>query len=396
MLTVDAALSAAADLIANRFGGRPEFTEPDVLAGSGAALVVRAKVTHNPFLQERSVIIKQLPEEATAGQDPALIREIVSYQFTNTLAVDDRPGPTLLAYDLEQRLLVTTDAGSADNLADSWDSANAEQQLSLARRLGHALGRMHAATASNEQSFDTLLHRMTSKAKAGGELFAVRDRVLVDAIDGGLESVTQLGVTVPPEVQDFAADSARRLISGQHRSFTPFDLSPDNILCGKDRIIFLDYEWAGFRDVTFDVACVVAGFPQYVEGSALTTDQARAFIHAWQQEVVSTWPNVANDLRLRARVITALVGWGLLSIQLLRAGGFSALITDDDSAPLAFPHLLEGRAEDNHYLAAHKDIVKTFGVLARLAEADGDERFPAVAQFARDVVAAVSRLDGDL
>lgn len=392
MFTPEAALVAAAELLANRFGGQPELSDPEMLAGSGDAFVVRARVAHNPFLQERSIIIKQLPPEATQGPDPALIREIVAYQFTNTLATDARPGPTLLAYDIHERLLVTTDAGSADNLVDTWTAADDQTRTGLARRLGTALGRMHRATAGGEENFETLLHRMMAKSKAGGELFAARDRVLVEAIDQGLDMVADLGVNIPDVVADFAADSARRLASGQHRSFTPFDLSPDNILVSREDVIFLDYEWAGFRDVTFDVACVIAGFPQAPEGQALTPELTDIFVTAWAGQVCDIWPNMTNTERLTARLVTAMIGWSLLSLVILRAGGFNALIDGVDGED-ALPDLIARPAQDLAQSAAHRDVIETFGALAALTRRAEDPRFPAVEAFARDVVDKISALD---
>ncbi|MEJ4112435.1 phosphotransferase family protein [Corynebacterium kroppenstedtii] len=421
MLSTDAAIRAASDLLGNRLGGQPHLSDPEVLGGSGAALVVRARVATNPFVHERTVIIKQLPPEALNGPDPALIREIVAYQFTNTLANESRPGPVMLAYDIDKRLLVTTDAGSADNLIDVWNTCSDDDKAKLVRSLGTSLGRMHRATAGAEDDFAILLRRMMSRAKIGRELVVARGRVLADAIGYGLTMVRELGVDVSPEVADFATDSARRLASGQHRAFTPFDLSPDNILCGKQRITYLDFEWAGFRDVTFDVACVIAGFPQYAEGSALSGDLSRKFINAWRHEVSEMWPNVLDDERLRARIVTALVGWALLSLAIVEAGGLSALIdnvlvstrreaqehesharhgetststTSCSPIELAWgEQIFEGRSRTHDQLVIRRDIIQTFEALAALADRGNDPRFPAVSAFANDVCSAVRNLE---
>ena len=421
MLSNDAVMSAASDLLGNRLGGQPHLSDPEDLGGSGSALVLRARVATNPFLHERTVIIKQLPPESLSGPDPALVREIVAYQFTNSLANESRPGPVMLAYDLDKRLMVTTDAGSVDNLIEVWNTSSDDDKAKLVRRLGTSLGRMHRATAGAEDDFATLLRRMMSRAKAGRELVVARGRVLTDAIDYGLSMVGKLGVSVPAEVSDFAADSSRRLASGQHRAFTPFDLSPDNILCGNHRITYLDFEWAGFRDVTFDVACVIAGFPQYAEGTALNGELSRKFVDAWRHEVSGMWPNVLNDERLRARIVTALVGWSLLSLAILEAGGLTALIdkvrftTDsgednasaggtvgtkdsedsdlDRSIDFRGQHILHGRARTRDQLVIRRDIIQTFEALGALAERGQDPRFPAVSAFSREVCTAVRNLE---
>ena len=79
MLSTDAVMSAASDLLGNRLGGQPHLSDPEDLGGAGSALVLRARVATNPFLHERTVIIKQLPPESLSGPDPALVREIVAY-----------------------------------------------------------------------------------------------------------------------------------------------------------------------------------------------------------------------------------------------------------------------------------------------------------------------------
>lgn len=95
VLNIDSALGSATHLLANRFGGTPELTHPEDLGGSGDSLVIRVRVTPNPFLQERTVVIKQLPpvaEDADSSEaTAALIREVVAYQYTNTLAEGTAP-----------------------------------------------------------------------------------------------------------------------------------------------------------------------------------------------------------------------------------------------------------------------------------------------------------------
>ena len=137
---------------------------------------------------------------------------------------------------------------------------------------------------------------------------------------------------VPHVVRDFATDAQRRLASGQHRAFTPFDLSPDNIIYA-ERTQFLDYEWAGFRDSTFDVACVVAGFPQFLFPHTITDVEADAFIESWVREVNGIWPNVNNRVRLQARIVTALIGWALASISYLYFGSMNQLVSELGNRP---------------------------------------------------------------
>ena len=62
-LSVAAVGESAQRVLAARFGGSPELSNPENLGGNGSSLVLRARVGHNDFLQERTVVDKQLPTE---------------------------------------------------------------------------------------------------------------------------------------------------------------------------------------------------------------------------------------------------------------------------------------------------------------------------------------------
>ena len=67
---VDSVVKDAETLLSARFGGTPVLSDPEVLTGQSNALVVRVRVATNPFMQERTVVVKQIPT-MTEGVDPA-------------------------------------------------------------------------------------------------------------------------------------------------------------------------------------------------------------------------------------------------------------------------------------------------------------------------------------
>ena len=107
----DSIIAAAEDILTRRYGGTQKLSEVTRLSGSGLAGVYRVKVATNPFLQHRSIVVKHAPETGYALDDAAFLREIVSYQFTTSLSSEIRPGPVLLAYDTDARMLIISDAG---------------------------------------------------------------------------------------------------------------------------------------------------------------------------------------------------------------------------------------------------------------------------------------------
>ncbi|BAC18560.1 hypothetical protein [Corynebacterium efficiens YS-314] len=388
MLSHEEIVEIAEDLLAKRYGGTQSLSEVEQLSGSGTATVLRARVANSPFLQQRSVVLKYIPATGDLFDDSALVREVVSYQFTTSLTEEVRPGPVILAYDIDKRIMVLSDSGNGDTFADLLEHRTGDQRMQILRNLGQSLGGLHAATADREADFEILMSRMLARYPATAEMQKKRDTLLPTAVEVGLQILKSTGVPVSPVVEEFARDAQRRLISGRHRAFTPFDLSPDNIIVA-ERTHFLDYEVAGFRDATFDVACVIAGFPQFVFSHPLSDDEADELIDAWVQEVRSIWPNVNNEDRLHARIVTALIGWALSSVALMQMGSIAAVDAyreaREELGELDIDDFTVPRTPEEDELV-RQDINETFSALQRFAARGADTRFPEVARFAGDVV----------
>ncbi|WP_426721843.1 phosphotransferase family protein [Corynebacterium auriscanis] len=342
MQSVEATMDAARHLLAARFGGTPELSMPEDLGGDGPALVLRCRVTPNPFLHERTVVIKQLPP-ANAGTAPvvdgqpepestnaggidsvamnnlSLIREVVAYQYTNTLPEACRPGPLLLAYDIEQRILILSDAGDGPNYTDILTLHEPEERLVAVRKLGRRLGKMHANTFGGHSSYETLMKRQCIKHGMDSGFIAESDVDIAKLIRQGLGLLRENQVMIPDEVVAFAEESADRQSRTDLLAFTPFDLTPDNIMLA-NQVVFLDYDWASFRDIAFDVACVIAGFPQDNSTPALEDREIRDFISAWRAEVWSVWPAAKDDEVVARGLMTALIGWAFMSLMMLHYG----------------------------------------------------------------------------
>ncbi|MCS4491060.1 MULTISPECIES: phosphotransferase [unclassified Corynebacterium] len=404
-------IAVAESVLSQRYGGEQRLAEVEELAGSGSAVVLRARVQPSPFLQQKSLVVKYLPGADHPATQSRLMREIASYQFTTSMPESVRPGPVLLAHDITQKILIISDAGDGDTVADLLNVASQTSRDTLLRGLGRALGQMHAATASREPDFRILLSRMLNQNDEIVALNNYREELISASIPFGIRLVETAGIEVPPEVKRVAATAARRLISGNHRAFTPFDLSPDNILVVKNRLHFLDYEWAGFRDVTFDVASVIAGFPHFISAQAMSDEEADLFIDAWVHEVANLWPNTASRARLNMRILTALVGWSFFSIALThidlddpqQAKLLSSINEDASNTERLVQALYEAvdpwahelfdenaQKLEEDVLLIRKDLQQTFEALRRFASRDLDEGILDVAQFAASMNSRLS------
>lgn len=329
-------VSIATDILTRRYGGEQSLFDVERLNGSGPSCVLRARVKSNPFFQQRSVIIKQAPPSDSVLKNAAYLREVVAYQFATSLNEKSRPGPALLGYDTGQRIIIITDSGDGETLAEALQTASEEEHVALLRSLGTALGRMHAGTADEEDAFNVLLHRMTRSRPNAAPLQRLRDRLLSHRIRVGLRIMREAGFDIPHEVVLAARNTERRLLHGGMRAFTPFDLAPDNVIRSGNSFHFLDYESAGFRDVSFDVAYVVARFPVFLASQPFNKEATKAFIDAWRIQVSDLWPGVQHPDTLQARITGALVGWALSSVAMLEPKPLYALLQDDPALEKEF------------------------------------------------------------
>ncbi|MGV0353377.1 phosphotransferase [uncultured Corynebacterium sp.] len=391
-----AIVAFAEDLLSNRFGGTQKLSDVEALTGSGHAVVLRARVANSPFLPHRSVVIKHNPATGYAVDDAAFLREIVAYQFTNSLAAEVRPGPVLLAHDVYRRTVVLTDSGNTDTFAEALESADEDVRRTLLRSLGAELGQMHAGTADREQDYDLLLSRMLKKHPEYAENQVMRDKALYDSIYRGVTIAEAAGLAVPDEVKDLADQAAKSLQSGRYRAFTPFDLSPDNIIVA-DNIHFLDYEWAGFRNVGFDVACVIAGFPQFLFAQPVSDVEADVFIEAWAREVHGLWPQFKDAGQIQHLVTACLVGWAFSSLTTMSAGGvevLAAVLRGHEEIPVGPDDSLLRTADHGPFnddeLLIRRDLFETFEALSRFANRCEDGDCQPAAEFSAVVARRLS------
>lgn len=406
-------IRAAADILTKRYGGEQQLVDVERLDGSGLADVFRARVVNNPFFQHRSVVVKHSPATGDELADAAFLRETVAYQFATSLSEEVRPGPVLLGYDTAQRILIISDLGDGRTLADLLQDADPETHVDILRRLGRALGKMHAGTADDEDAFNVLFQRMTRSRKNSANLQLLRDRLLSHRIRIGVEFLENAGIDIPGEVRFAATNVRTRLLRGGMRAFTPFDLTPDNIIQTGSSFHFLDYEWAGFRDVTFDVAFVVARFPVFLAAQPFNAAATEAFVDAWLSEVRGIWPSVEHPDTLQARITAGLIGWAMSSVAMLDPVSPAELLEHDvklkedfEAAGLDVSDLgpLEASVEAEEQSADHagdvlrppskgpftadealvrRDLRETFESLAAFAGTGTDPAYRTISEFAQ-------------
>ncbi|EHK80984.1 phosphotransferase [Saccharomonospora azurea] len=297
------AVATAESVLGQRFGSAIPLAEPEDLAGSGPAAVVRARVASSAFSLPRTLVVKHYP-----GGNDSFAREAASYQLFTALPTEDRVCPELLAHDGDKRVLVIEDLGRAPTLEDKLRGSDSRAAETALLSWARSLGRIHASTASREADFHALLRRLSGKPGGDGEAGYLDGEELVP-----LAAVAELpallhdsfGVTTPDAVLDAverAADNAR---SVSYRAFSPVDLWPDNNLITGAGVRFLDFEHGRMRNALADVAHLRVPFASSPQPLALPAGMSEAMIAAWRAEVVELWPALADDDLLSAYTLGA-------------------------------------------------------------------------------------------
>ncbi|WKD59195.1 hypothetical protein [Corynebacterium caspium] len=400
MQSTEEIVAKAAVLLSDRFGGNQTLTDIETLNGSGNAQVLRVRVATNPYLQERSVVVKYIPITDDELDDAALVREVVAYQFTTALSEDERPGPVLLAHDIAQRILVISDSGNGDTFAELLERGDTQQRIHILRNLGQSLGRMHRATANKETDFETLRLRMAKKHPAAARVNRFRLVMQDYSMRTGYQKLLEAGIAVPDTVALMLKESMDSS-NVAHRAFSPFDLSPDNIIVAQ-RTQFLDYEWACFRNILLDIAAVIAGFPHYLFAKAISDDEVDILIDAWERETSELWPEFRDDNARQLAIGRALLALAVSELTLMHLGGShnvvaaiaadaavgedSITLNPEEITPLQHLLALPNSTEFSEgELLMRQDLLETFSALARYASRSGNNKLAVVAEFATDI-----------
>lgn len=366
---VDEVVEAAEKLLKRRTGAAVTLVDATDLGGASSSVVLRVRVAENPFSLPRSLVIKQVRGESADGNE-GFRREVVSYQFATSLTADSRPGPELIAHDLDARLLVLSDLGDAPAMGELLARKGEQEMTNSLMALTQALGQMHSNTFGREEDFAALLQRTPGVGGTDPMLCQV-ERAIAE-LPALLEGA--LGVMVLPEIAMTVADAGRVFGNGGFRAFSTADLCPDNILVNEDGVQFLDYEWGGFRDATLDISYALASFPACRCALELGQQQVEAMVESWRAEVVGVFPQLRDDSLLYSRLLEELLVWLWLSTWLFldeNSGGGSA-----------------GDTASSHALSVNgrESLRRRWRVLANFAESLDAERLE---EHALEVLAAL-------
>ena len=295
--SLEAALRAAEGVLSQRFGSAITLVEPEDLAGTGPATVLRAKVASSSFALPRTLVVKHYPLAPADGEQDPFAREAVSYQLFNALPPEDRICPELLAHDGGRRVLVIEDLGRLATLEDTLRGTDARAAEVALLSWARALGKVHATTAGREADFNALLRRLGGVAASEQETDPF---VACAQLPVLLEDT--LGVATTDEVRDTVEQAAERVRAGSYRAFTPVQLWPDNNLVTDAGPRFLDFEQGQVRNAVTDAGHLRVPFVSDPDALALPQGMSDAMIASWRAEVRAIWPALSDDAVLAAEL----------------------------------------------------------------------------------------------
>ncbi|WP_033212952.1 hypothetical protein [Kitasatospora phosalacinea] len=222
-------------------------------------------------------------------------------------------GPGLLAVDPERRLLVMADLGNAPTLADlllGTDPKAAERGL---LEWARGLGRLAARSVPRRAEFAALWqHHGEGLPSWEDEPWQLRNA------GAFLELLAECGVSAPPGLADELAEVGT---AGGERypGFTPGDTCPDNNLITAEGLRLLDFEAAGYQSVFLTAAYCRMPFSSCWCVYRLPVGLARRVEGAYRSEVVTRYPDLAEDAVWQAGTARAVVVWTVDStLHLLR------------------------------------------------------------------------------
>lgn len=285
---LSAAVAAGESVLARRFGSPITLSEPEDLAGSGPAVVIRVRVSSSPFALPRTLVVKHYPPAPIAGPD-SFAAEAAGYQLFTALTSEERMCPEPIGHDGDRRVLVLSDLGRAPTLEDKLRQPDARSAERVLLSWARALGRMHAATARREADFNALLRRLGGRSSCDGP----GRRDAVTALPAVLREA--LGIETPGAVVTQVAEAEVNVRTGPYRAFSPVDLSPENNLVTSSGVRFLDFEHGCVRNALIDVAHLRVPFAFWPGARALPAGMSDAMIAAWRAEVAPTWPRLRDD-----------------------------------------------------------------------------------------------------
>lgn len=265
------------------------------------------------------------PVSVVAKQYPAKVQASVREAAALAVLAPGLPAPRLLAERADPPLLVMSDVGAGQSVADALLGGNADLAEEAVCDWAGALGALHARTLGVGAAFAV---EIDSRA---GELAVSVDPTpgyLIAAAGALNDRSAEVGVAGPASWRDELTDLAGRIAGTDVSALSPTDACPDNNARDEHgRLSLVDFEGAAFRPVAWDVAYLRVPWPSCWCSWRIPDSVADQAVERYQAALRPALPWVATD-GFTAAVDNAIVAWALIS-----AGWFIDMAVAGDPPP---------------------------------------------------------------
>jgi hypothetical protein len=236
-----------------------ELTDPVDLGGSQRSTVLRARRSDGG-----TVILKAHAEWIGYAAESGGLR------FSDL-------GPRLLAADDERRLIAMEDLGDAPNLADLLLGGDEKAAREALIEWAATYGRLAARSVGRE-----------AELEAGGQPWVQEDIAKFPSFLRSMDIAAPDGLS-----RDL--DRLAELDHDRFQVFSPGDICPDNNLLTSEGLRPIDFEGAGFHSVFLDAAYTRMPFSSCWCVFRLPKTFALEAERAYRGEVVTAYPELADD-----------------------------------------------------------------------------------------------------
>ena len=257
------------------------LADPTRLAGGDRTAVHRVRAIDAEG-RDSTVIVKQF---FTAGESWA--RETAAL----SVLPPELGAPRLLASGADPALVVMTDAGRGDNLAEVLLGDDPERAAASLQRWAEAVAAVHVATRGLREPFRAALD------ERAGDL-ALHEARIGNDIDDAVRVLDRacgsLSVSVPAGAFDEVRELYHRLGADGAAALTPADACPDDNVAVDGGFVIVDYENAQWRHVAWDVAYLRVPWPTCWCSWRLPDDVADAAVAAYRRVAGPAFAAVAD------------------------------------------------------------------------------------------------------
>jgi len=313
------------------------------------------------------VVVKSYPPTSEGAE--GFIGESAGLEFSAELA----QAPDLLAANAENLLVVMSDLGTGQSLADMLLVKSAWAARAVLIDWAHSCAGIAVHTAGRRAEFEGLEVKYRNAVSAAHPELILRPsrRWLERGIATIPARLKELSIEAPLPLDDDLDAVAALLPPGSADVFSPGDICPDNNLITPAGIRFIDFESAGFHSALLDAAYLHMPFSTCWCVFRLPAELAREAEARYRAIIVGAFPEFASDEIWRRGVRLATAAWTLHALTYLLD---RSLIADESMNPDV------AQAPTRRQLLTYR--------WRRLAdELDAAGELPAIAALARQMLA---------